>query len=429
MHDLQGKALSPIADDGSVTGSLDSAPSLYSPPRRAFGKNPTGGKTRVLKVARTRRKGKKDTGERDSSPEIQGPLSNLTSHMSDIPLRDMELYVHRSISDRLQEARSKGKIKRPMNSFMLYRAAYTERIKAMFHQNNHQEVSRASGKSWRQETPAIKQKYEELANIEKDNHNLAHPDYKFAPKKESEAKKRKRRGATEDDISELDETEFIPGSVPASYMRPSRDSEFGSEFGSRDSTPFDHPEHGLPLGGYYSSSWNTSNSGRPIPGMMPAYEHHYLQSSVRLSPLGSRVEDVFRRSMPELQYSTSSALAGLPGGSHYDLLQPQTTATGPVEGQLDPRLLVFENDSPTSTQPYHHSSYPVWHEAPTSNSYLPATSVAPGQTEYSMATGSYQPGMQTVTDHRASLESSHEAGLATPGGEFDRWFDPQTPGY
>lgn len=341
----------------------------------------------------------------------------------------MELYVHRPIADRLQEARIKGKIKRPMNSFMLYRAAYTERIKAMFHQNNHQEVSRASGKSWRQETPAIKRKYEELANIEKENHNLAHPDYKFAPKKESDSKKKKKRGATNDDFSELDDTEFIPRCVPPSYTRHSRDSEFDSDLGSRDSTPFDHPEHGLPIGGYYSSSWNTSNPGRPVPGMMPSHEHHYLQSSVRPSPLGSRVEDVFRRSVSELQYSTSSALAGLPGGSHYDLLQPPTTAAGQPEGQLDPRLLVFENDSPPSTHSYHQSNYPAWHEAPTSNSCLPATSVAPGQTQYPMASGTYQLGMQSVADHRASLESSHEAGLEPPGGEFDHWIDPQTPGY
>lgn len=340
----------------------------------------------------------------------------------------MELYVHRPVADRLQEAQVKGKVKRPMNSFMLYRAAYTERIKVMFHQNNHQEVSRASGKSWRQETPAIKQKYERLANIEKDNHNLAHPDYKFAPKKENDAKKRKRRGATEDDISELDDTDFIPGSVPPAYVRQSRDSEFDSDFGSRDSTPFDNPEHGLPMGGYYSSAWNTSNPGRPVHGMMPSQEHHYLHSSVRPSPMGSRVEDVFRRSVPELQYSSSSsALAGLPGGTHYDLLQPQTTAAGQPEGQLDPRLLVFENDSPAGTHSYHQSNYPVWHEAPTSNSYLPATSVPPGQAQYCIAPGSYQPGMQA--DHRASLEGSHEAGLETPGGEFDRWFDPQTPGY
>lgn len=321
----------------------------------------------------------------------------------------------------------KGKIKRPMNSFMLYRAAYSDRIKALLHQNNHQEVSRASGKSWRQESPAIKQKYEELANIEKNNHNLAHPEYKFAPRKECDSRKKKRRGTIDEERpSDLDDADFVPESIPPACVRHSVDSDFDSGFESRDSTPFDAPVHGLPMGsgipmdGYYSSSWNTSDPGRPLHGFVHSHEPgHYIETSVRPGPMGSRVEDVFQRSMPEMQYPSSCALAGLPGGAHYDLLQPATTASGQGEGQLDPRLLVFEHDGAHHYTPGH----PMWQEAPTSHSYLPATTSMPSQPHYPMPT------MQSIAEHRDSLDGRHEHGIDGPGGEFDRWFDPHTPGY
>lgn len=424
----------PTEDDGTFRGSQDSTQSSYStpPPRRAFGRHLISGRARVVKTARTRRRPRKDGADREQSPDLPGPLSEMTNHMTHIPVRDMEAFVHRPIAERLQEARSKGKIKRPMNSFMLYRAAYSDRIKALFQQNNHQDVSRASGKSWRQESPAIKQKYEELANIEKNNHNRAHPEYKFAPKKECDTtKKKRRRDTVDEEPSDLDDTDtgFAPGSIPPAYMRQSADSDFDSGFESRDSTPFDTPEHGLtygagiPIGGYYSSSFNTSNPERPVHGMMPSQEPgHYIETSVRPGYMGSRVEDVFRRSVPEMQYTSSSTLAGLPGGAHYDLLQPATTAAGQVEGQLDPRLLVYENDPSAGAHTY-PSSHPAWQEAPTSHSYLPATASLPlNQTQYPM------PAMQSIAE-RDSMESGHEPGIDAPGGEFDRWFDPHTPGY
>ncbi|KAI5287297.1 hypothetical protein KEM54_006093 [Ascosphaera aggregata] len=141
----------------------------------------------------------KSTAQRASSPPKKGtfnlpaPLSELTKHMTHIPLRDMEAHAHRPLEVRLREVENKnGKIARPMNSFLLYRSAYAERTKEWCSKNNHQVVSRVSGASWPQETNEIREKYERLAIIERENHRKAHPDYKFTPNKTSIAQKRKR---------------------------------------------------------------------------------------------------------------------------------------------------------------------------------------------------------------------------------------------
>lgn len=48
--------------------------------------------------------------------------------------------------------------------------------------NSHQAVSKLAGKSWKLETLEIKQKYQRLATIEKDNHTKAHPGYRLSLK-------------------------------------------------------------------------------------------------------------------------------------------------------------------------------------------------------------------------------------------------------
>lgn len=373
-------------------------------------------KSRVIKVPRSRRRAKTD---KEPSPDIPGPLSEVTKHMLHIPLKDMEALVHRPITERRMEVAKKknGKVSRPMNSFMLYRSAYTDRIKALFHLNNHQEVSRASGKSWGMETPLVRTKYEELANIEKDNHCRAHPHYKFAPKKETEPKGKRRRDAEEDCFADCDDPDFAPGSIPPSF-RLSRDSEVESNLDSRGSTPFDHPVHGMPTSGSILS-WQTSNPSQPDAGMMPADEQQYLQTSVHPCPMGSHVEDVcIQRGYPDVPYTSSSELAGLPGASHYNLVQPQTPAAGNGDGQLDPRLLMHGSESPVGAIPYHHSNYPpVWHEPQGNNSYLPVPSSVPQSPAlYPMAPGSYHPGMQPLMDQRDSFESGHGAGFDAPDG-------------
>jgi hypothetical protein len=91
-----------------------------------------------------------------------------------------------------------GKVPRPMNSFMLYRSAYAERTKQWFMQNNHQHVSKISGRSWAMEPQEIRNQFDAWAKIERANHQVAFPNYKFSPSKT--ATKRQRGAADEDEM-------------------------------------------------------------------------------------------------------------------------------------------------------------------------------------------------------------------------------------
>jgi hypothetical protein len=128
---------------------------------------------------------------------LDAPLSELTKSSS-IPIKDTNAWVNRSIEERHAEsARKLGKVPRPMNSFMLYRSAYAERTKQWFMQNNHQHVSKVSGRSWAMEPQEIRNQFDNWAKIERANHQLAFPNYKFSPSKT--ATKRQRGGADEDE--------------------------------------------------------------------------------------------------------------------------------------------------------------------------------------------------------------------------------------
>lgn len=392
----------PAADEGVIPGSLKSSP--WSAPK-------SSAKPRVSRTPRIQRRAKK-MRER-SKPNVTAPLSESTKHMTHIPLRDMESWVHRPIKIRMQEvARRNGRVARPMNSFMLYRSAYAERAKQLITETNHQKVSEAAGESWKIESREIREKYELLASIEKNNHLKAHPGYKFSPSKKDK---------NPDEVRSEPDPERGPSPTSSpSFAQSGRGMSCGVESGgwdSRDYTPFDQ-DHGLPSGNYLSSSWQTGHPGRPFSNMDEA-AHHYIPSSVSAGVVN----------LQELQYSSSTALAGLPGGTHHDLLQPPTSIPTPgsfTDGQLDPQLLKRDTGSPA--QVYHHNGayHPMWQEGP---AYLSATASMPSNpVPYSVA--GYQPSMQTLLDNRESWESSQETHVdGSNGGDFDHWINPHPTGY
>ena len=131
--------------------------------------------------------------------------------------------------------------------------------------------------------------------------------------------------------------------------------------------------------------------------------------------------------MQEMQYSSSTALAGLPGGTHHDLLQPQTSIPTPgsyTDGQLDPQLLKRDTASPA--QIYHNGPYPpMWQDG---NCYMPATTSIPSNPVQYPVPG-YQPGIQTLLDSREPWESSQETSIEGSGGDFEHWINPHPTGY
>ncbi|KAL2810438.1 hypothetical protein BJX63DRAFT_434223 [Aspergillus granulosus] len=407
MHPMLPNGLqvsTPPADEPGTLGS--STAHWESPSRKA-----TLSKNRVQKPARRKAKKGKDREPRTTLP---GPLSELTKHMTDVPLKDMEEHVHRSVEQRhLEVAEKGGKVARPMNSFMLYRSAYQERTKQWFAQNNHQVVSEVTGDSWARESAEVRAKYIRLANIEKQNHLRAHPGYKFAPSKD----KKKRSGSEESGFNEGRRTpsHSIPG-----RSTPAVDS---NGWDSSRSTPFDTVDHGLPVNGYFPSSWPTSNpSSSSFSGSILADEHsQYVQSVANPTLLEYNVEDVHAQmvnvGMGEMQYP-SSTLTGLPGAAHHDLLQSQTQMTD----QLDPQLLEYSGTPlhQETGQLYGNSHYSLWQESPSQNSYIPAP------TEPSLAPFAGVPSSQPGMDNRWTWDSSHANTLDPVGGDFDTFFNEST---
>ncbi|KAL8693013.1 MAG: hypothetical protein Q9218_002070 [Villophora microphyllina] len=299
---------------------------------------------------RPKRAAKKSKIEAVAEASISVPLSQLCL---DVPVVDVYEKVNRSIEQRQEEARRDNKIKRPSNSFMLYRSAYGDRVKALYPQNNHQIISRICGASWKMETPEITEKFKAYYEMEKENHAKAHPTYKFSPAKSSPSRKRRGTGETSDEEDD--------GSVLGDF-----DSEYKPR-GGRRSRPAKMPRTGTPtsypanlanplLGnyqpglihptmGYNASSWQATNPGKPLPAPMNAYlaDGHLYQTTV--VPRGSNVEDVFMYPVdpPRSQVSSSQALVGLPGGSHEELLGISSTEESPSPN-VDPLLLNFDDE-------------------------------------------------------------------------------------
>lgn len=153
-------------------------------------KRVTSAKPLAVKGSRVEKRNKNQKA-RTTPSVIQKPLTEISRDVPHIPVADIATLVARSVEQRLDEtSRNKrvGQIKRPMNAFMLYRKAYQEVAKSQCAQNNHQHVSKVCGAGWLLEPPHIRDMFNEWARLERENHQSAHPGYKFTPSKPRKGK-------------------------------------------------------------------------------------------------------------------------------------------------------------------------------------------------------------------------------------------------
>ncbi|KAI4214546.1 MAG: hypothetical protein LQ351_002963 [Letrouitia transgressa] len=281
-------------------------------------------------------------------PSLSLPLSQLCP---EVPVVDVSEKVNRSAEERQNEARKDGKIKRPNNSFMLYRSAYGDRVKAMYPQNNHQIISTICGASWKMETPEITEKYKAFYEVEKENHAKAHPEYKFSPAKTSPAG-RKRKANTDDSFDEEDDfsdpggydSEYTPRGVrrsrPAKVERvvypTSNPIERG--VGGHQTGPYDETI------GYNRSLYEVTNPGKPLPIPLNSQELYGQYFQTKVLPNGPHVEDVFFHKVPgpSSQQASNHSLVGVPGAHHGDLLANESDDGSAL--QVDPILLGHDGD-------------------------------------------------------------------------------------
>jgi hypothetical protein len=403
-------SLTPTRQTFVRTTQLRTPPATYHDDRihtrsgRALGSplSPTfRNSARVVKSPRmkaTPKAAKKAKAPKPGAPMLDEPLSILTKDYN-IPVKDMDAWVHRPVSERLQQAvKNKDHISRPMNSFMLYRSAYADRAKHFCKENNHQVVSQVTGASWPLEPKEVRQMYEEFARIERDAHHNAHPDYKFAPNKKG-ATKRPHYELDDDDDDDDPEWE---GSRPHRNKR-SQTATTGTGR-SQSSTPFDDrfqsPYHSAM---HPSSYWASNPHGQPPMGMGP---ESYYQPVV--NQYNQQVDEAAMRQMQYPQYAQSQML-GVPHNSHPMLLagpyyeQMHGDVIDPQLGGGEPQYQYshYETAHPGYEAPriYEYSGYPVQHQ------------------QYYEGPQSSHPGMATLTDG--------PDGWDQPGAEFDhaleRW--------
>jgi len=320
-------------------------------------------RSRAEKSPKMKRAKKEKVKAEKKVAKLEKPLSELTKDWKHVPVADIETYVNRSAEDRrkeVEEGKIPGKVKRPMNSFMLYRKAYQNRTKDWCLQNNHQVVSQVCGDSWPLEPNEVKEQFSEWARIERQNHQNAHPGYKFSPTKPGTSKSTKRKVSEEPMSEESDLDDFDWQGVSSrrakkvrsirSTPRPEQPVAYPTtrsayQYSSRDGSlgPND--------GSYNRSSYQTNNPGQVMPAQYNQAELHngqYYQQTIRHNPTIAGVEDVIisKATAPGVH-----SLLGLPGRQEFDMMNPYPQFESGTENIIDPSLVA--QDQPL----YENSNY------------------------------------------------------------------------
>ncbi|EME49540.1 hypothetical protein DOTSEDRAFT_49782 [Dothistroma septosporum NZE10] len=294
-------------------------------------------KSRVSKSpAPKSRREKKSKLDRSKTPKLTAPLSVLTKD-STVPVKDIEAYVNRSSEERLQKLDGK-KIPRPMNSFMLYRSCYADRLKEWSAQNNHQVVSAVAGESWPMESDEVRQQFDDWSKLERANHQLAFPAYKFSP---SKAASKKRKGEFSDDEGDsLDLDNDPDGEYRSGRSVRQRRQEHREHTYLPNTVGFEsHPYYGQQLSGYEQSRYQYANPGRPLPSNI-AYDGNgmpynpqigaYLQSSLQQQQQYQYMQEVQGARAPtpaSINGQQSLGGFGLPGGQADDIFSTSRAST------------------------------------------------------------------------------------------------------
>ncbi|KAI8710255.1 HMG box domain-containing protein [Fusarium sp. LHS14.1] len=112
--------------------------------------------------------------EQDEDLVVIGPHPCDTVHAlsfsgaSDKWMQNIEKHVQRSSIERRSETRN-GKIKRPLNAFILYRMAFRDVAEQLYATKDQKRVSKICGESWLQETKELRAWFRLQALTEKEN--------------------------------------------------------------------------------------------------------------------------------------------------------------------------------------------------------------------------------------------------------------------
>lgn len=298
---------------------------------------------------------------------------------------------------------------------MLYRSAYAERVKEYCREGNHQVISQVTGASWALEPQEVKELYEKYADIDRQNHQKAHPDYKFAPNKNGPASRKRKGQDDEDDQTDWEDRDYDAGGSSAKRSR------YGQSVESRShsSTPFEtvgQPAYGAVAQRHTvnPSSYHASNP-RSMPTLNPTDigNHYYEQWA---TPFRTNIQDVHVRRVQNpgaIQYDGlgTQSLVGLPQAHFPTDILPRSDYETPEPVHIDPLDPRLSQHGPYDPYPQYEVDDPT-RPVETRHDY--------GQDEfftdpqYLYTEGSAHPGMATLTSPRGPWDQP----LA--GAEFEK---------
>ncbi|KAL1843141.1 hypothetical protein VTJ49DRAFT_2891 [Mycothermus thermophilus] len=306
QHGYQQQAIyPPVSSPYGPIPEHYATPANSPPPPSHLSNSASGGGSIIAKVLGPKStKVEKSTPKRKKErakptknmPTLEKPLSELTKD-SPVPIADIEAYVNRPAEVRrgeIETGKNPGRVKRPMNAFMLYRKAYQGRAKECVGQHNHQVVSKVCGLSWPLEPEHIREQFKAWADLERDNHQKAHPNYKFTPAKPSKPPAQSDRGGYDgSEGSELDEMDWASGRDPtmrSATHTPGGDSDYMST-GSMHTAAYSHSQHfaGMHAMGLLQHPRPTTldwNLGKPLSGVYGnrGLAGQYYDAHFRASP-------------------------------------------------------------------------------------------------------------------------------------------------
>ncbi|KAF4541362.1 MAT1-2-1 [Lasiodiplodia theobromae] len=116
-----------------------------------------------------------------------------------------------------REPNRRSRPPRPMNAFMLYRRDNHPFVVANNPGAHNNRISQIIGAMWRNETLQVKQQYRDMAAAHAAHHRQAFPDYRYAPRRATDIKRRKTKAKAKGNVS----GEFKVSDAPLNFVEPS----------------------------------------------------------------------------------------------------------------------------------------------------------------------------------------------------------------
>lgn len=218
-----------------------------------------------------------------------------------------------------------GRTARPMNAFMLYRAAWADRCKEHFKLTNHQYVSQILGASWRMEDKDVKKRWNDMGSAESENHKRSMPDYKYQPSKPTSKLDMEDSDLGDCELDNDPDGEYRPpGRYPRKRLPENAATAVANQYGQ---DTYGYPAQTSVQAWEYSQARPQATPYaqiQPYAGhngqyMQPAeYFQHYQQAPEEMSMVNAT---------PASSYSARQPLAAIPGGQTPDLMQHSRTQT------------------------------------------------------------------------------------------------------